>query len=246
MKKTSRRAAFLTVLLVAVMLISVAGLASCSDKTPEKYLVSYKTSDSYSDFETEFFYTALPGGEYVIASSRTFSDGVLVSKSEMNYDAQGRRISELVTMLSVKGSRDISYEYDTAGRISIQTMVVTDADGGKTTQTVTYEYTDGNGSYIKKTSLGGGDEATEVYTYDERGGLISYTDSAGVVTERENRYNIYGTIDASELTTGDTTTKITYSYDAEYKNLIGETLWSESGMQVSTTVYEYSENPPMA
>ncbi len=246
MKKTSRRYSFLSVLLVAAMIISVAGLVSCSDKTPEKYLVSYKTSDSYSDFETEFFYTALSDGQYVIASSRTFSDGVLVSRSEMGYDAQGRRISEQVTMLSVTGSRDISYEYDTVGRISRQIMVITDADGGETTQTSTYEYTDGNGSYIKKTSLDGGDETTETYVYDERGGLISYTDPMGVVTKRENRYNIYGTIDVSELTTGDTTTKITYSYDAEYKNLTGETLWSESGMQVSTTVYEYSETPPMA
>lgn len=246
MKKTSRRAAFLSVLLVAAMIISVAGLVSCADKTPEKYLVSYKTSDSFSDFETEFFYTTLSDGEYVIASSRTFNDGVLVSRSEMGYDSQGRRISEQVTMLSVTGSRDISYEYDADGRISRQTMVIKDADGGETTQTTTYEYTDENGSYVKKTSLDGGDETTEIYVYDERGGLISYTDSAGVVAKRENRYNIYGTIDVTEVTTGDTTTKITYSYDAEYKNLTSETLWSESGMQVSTTVYEYSETPPMA
>ncbi|WP_170839686.1 RHS repeat-associated core domain-containing protein [Lihuaxuella thermophila] len=155
------------------------------------------------------------------------SNGTIVNKHSIDYNANGHKIKDVVQLVNANGANDnhtLTYEYDPMDRIARMTKVNTAT--GTTLRTETYEH-DANHNVIKQTI--GSDTTT--YTYD-RNRLVSAVTNG--VTAKYN-YDVYGRL--RSVTSGSTVIE-SYKYDG-FDHIIEHKKWNDQTQGLDTTKYAY-------
>ena len=205
--------------------------STTNDEEETWYLVE-ETWISSQSITYKYYYNI----DYMLVKYEIFSDGILNSTVEIEYDENGYKNYEK-SQSEFGFVMEVYYTNYANGRVLEQRSLI---NGGNESITL-FEYTDTNGSYVKTHEASG---STETVTVDTHGNVTKEEDNFGTTTIYENTYNGNLLIETKATRTESTYTTITtieYEYDA-YGNLIATTTLDEDGTVSQTITYTYAKN----